>query len=203
MHASGQVAHFDTDAQRPLRSWLLGLNANLPPDVNVLWIRSVSSDFHARFSATARSYRYVILNRSVRSALRRSSVWWICQPLDDALMSKAAECLVGEHDFSAFRASACQSHSAVRTIRELRIVRDGEIINIDCTANAFLHHMVRNLVGSLVRVGRGERDAVWLREVLAGGDRTLAGMTAPAGGLTLTNVEYPESLLAGQSMPAE
>jgi tRNA pseudouridine38-40 synthase len=196
VHASSQIAHFDTTAVRPLRSWLLGLNSNLPDEVSVFWIARVEADFHARFSALSRSYRYVIFNRPVRSALERTSAWWVYQPLDHQLMQQAAACLSGEHDFSSFRASSCQAHSAVRTLQHLTVERDGDFIYIECRANAFLHHMVRNLVGSLVRVGRGEEPVDWIAQILAARDRRMSGITAPACGLTLTGVEYPRNSFA-------
>jgi len=202
VHASGQVVHFDTHAHREPRSWLLGINSNLPDDISVLNAWVVSDAFHARYSAIARAYRYVILNRPVRSALLRHRAWWMREPLDIAVMRTAAASLIGEHDFSAFRAAGCQAHTAVRTIRKLEIAindvgcdgetGNGELVIVTCEADAFLHHMVRNIVGSLVRVGVGEADAGWLARVLAQRDRRLAGITAPACGLTLTRVDYPE-----------
>jgi tRNA pseudouridine38-40 synthase len=191
VHASGQVAHFDTRAERTRRSWVLGINANLPDDISVFNVWAVSQDFHARYSAVGRAYRYVILNRPVRSALARNRAWWVHRHLDAAAMRCAATCLLGEHDFSSFRAAECQAHSAIRELRTLAVVRDGERITIDCEANAFLHHMVRNIVGSLVRIGSGEADAAWLEDLLQRRDRRLAGVTAPASGLTLTRVEFP------------
>lgn len=190
VHASGQVVHFDTVAERRRRSWLLGINSNLPVDVNVYNVWPVTADFHARYSAVARAYRYVILNRPVRSALERDRVWWVHRRLDVDAMQRAAGCLLGEHDFSSFRAAACQAHGAVRELRRLDIASAGERIRIECEANAFLHHMVRNIVGSLVRIGRGEADAEWLEALLERRDRRLAGITAPACGLTLTRVDY-------------
>lgn len=198
VHATGQVAHFETSAKRSLRSWLLGINSNLPADISVLWIAPVEGDFHARFSAISRAYRYVILNRPVRSALERDRCWWVRQPLRHERMQAAAAYLLGENDFSSFRAAACQSHSAVRTISQLDVERDGDHIVVECAANAFLHHMVRNIMGSLVRVGRGDEEAGWVKQVLDSRDRKLSGMTAPAAGLTLTSVGYPPgSFLAG------
>ena len=201
VHASGQVAHFDTTAGRSLRSWLLGINTNLPPEASVLWVRPVTTAFHARFSATARSYQYVILNRRVRSALERERAWWVYQPLDHERMAMAAHKLLGEHDFSSFRASSCQAHSPVRTMLQLDVRRRGDHVLIDCRANAFLHHMVRNLVGSLVRVGKGEASPEWVGEILAARDRKVSGITAPAAGLTLTAVEYPDGLVNQRLLP--
>ncbi len=191
VHATGQIAHFDTRADRDPRSWVLGINSNLADDIDVLWVRSVSDDFHARYSALARTYRYAILNRPVRSALSRLGAWWVRQPLDIVTMRIAAEYLLGKHDFSSFRASACQAKSPVREVRRLEIRAFGQWVNIECEANAFLHHMVRNLVGSLVKVGRGEAKPEWIRTLLEARDRRLADITAPAAGLTLTTVKYP------------
>jgi len=191
VHAAGQIVHFDSSAQRSLRSWLLGVNSNLPPDISVLWICPVEQTFHARFSAISRSYRYVILNRPVRSALERQRVWWVHTELKLEDMQQAATYLIGEHDFSAFRASSCQAHSAIRHMTELSVIRSGQHITVSCTANAFLHHMVRNIVGSLVRVGMTEERPEWMKAILQAGDRRASGMTAPAAGLTLMKVAYP------------
>jgi tRNA pseudouridine38-40 synthase len=196
VHSIGQVAHFETPVVRSARSWLLGANTNLPEDISVLWVRPVSADFHARFSAVSRSYRYMILNRQVRSALQRERVWWVYHPLDHEQMHTAAQQLLGKHDFSAFRASACQSNTPVRVMEHINVTRAGDYLQIDCKANAFLHHMLRNIVGSLVRVGQGEETVEWLGEVLRGRDRTRSGITAPAAGLTLTSVGYPAELLS-------
>ncbi len=191
VHALGQVVHFDSAAQRSLRSWLLGVNSNLPPDIAVTWICAVKRDFHARFSALSRTYRYIILNRPVRSALERQRAWWVHQPLDHERMQQAATYLIGEHDFSAFRAASCQSHSTVRQMSQLTVARADQCLIIQCRANAFLHHMVRNIVGSLVRVGRLEERPEWMKTVMETGDRRISGMTAPAAGLTLMEIGYP------------
>jgi len=191
VHATGQVVHFDSDARRPERSWLLGANSNLPADINALWVREVSGHFHARYSATGREYRYRILNRPVRSALLRDRAWWVREPLDVGPMREAAGLLLGEHDFSAYRAAACQSRTPVRELRRLDVERDGEQVCVICEANAFLHHMVRNLVGTLVKIGRGDERPQWAAELLSGRDRRMSGATAPAAGLTLTRVQYP------------
>ncbi|MDH4047580.1 MAG: tRNA pseudouridine(38-40) synthase TruA [Gammaproteobacteria bacterium] len=198
VHASGQVIHFDTKSARSTRSWLLGANSNLPSDINVSWVTVVDDDFHARFSALSRSYRYLILNREVRSALSRNRAWWIHHPIDVALMQGAAECLLGKHDFSAFRAAGCQASSPVREIHELRIVKTDQWISVHITANAFLQHMVRNIVGLLVAAGTGESPVARVREVLEGLDRRAGGVAAPAHGLTLVGVAYPD----GFSLPA-
>ena len=191
VHASGQVIHFDTVAERSDRGWLLGANTNLPADINVGWVARVSDEFHARFSATARSYRYQILNRLQRSALYRHRAWWVHQPLDEQRMHEAAQLLVGEHDFSAFRAAGCQAGSALREVTKVSITRCGDWLTLDISANAFLMHMVRNITGTLVAIGQGEQPVGWAAEVLASRDRTVGGITAPAQGLTLVGVDYP------------
>ncbi|MGH8128853.1 MAG: tRNA pseudouridine(38-40) synthase TruA [Gammaproteobacteria bacterium] len=193
VHASGQVAHFDVHCERSLYGWLRGANSNLPPDMAVSWVREVPATFHARYAATARSYRYLLCERQTRPVLARRYAAWSYRPLDIERMQQAADGLLGEHDFSAFRSVHCQAHSPVRTVRELRVTRQDEWVVIDVTANAFLYHMVRNLVGTLLEVGRGAADTYWPVEVLVGRDRRRAGPTAPAEGLTLSRVEYPES----------
>ena len=192
VHAIGQIAHFDTHATRSARAWALGANTHLPNDVCVLWAQEVAAEFHARYSATARSYRYVILNRASRPALTRQRVCWIHRPLDAERMQRAAAHLIGEHDFSAFRAAECQSRTAMRRIDAVTVVRHGEHLTIDVTANAFLHHMVRNIAGVLIEIGAGEAEPDWARTVLASRDRTTGGVTAPPGGLYLMHVAYPE-----------
>ena len=198
VHASGQVIHFDTHADRQPRSWLLGINSDLATDINVLWAKAVRPDFHARYSATGRTYRYVILNRPVRSALARSRAWWVRQALDLTAMSIAASKLLGKHDFSSFRASGCQSKTAVREIRRFEVKRVGDWIIFECEANAFLQHMVRNMVGSLVGIGRGDAQPEWISVLLEERDRRAAGITAPPMGLTLTHVEYPPEFGIGE-----
>ena len=191
VHATSQVVHFDTDVIRSQRSWLLGANANMPADVRLQWVRQASEDFHARFSALSRSYRYVIYNHAMTSAILRSRVCWERQPLDEARMASAAQYLIGEHDFSSFRARACQANRPVRTITRLQVSRQQQFVYLDIDANAFLYHMVRNIAGALLEVGRGEREPEWINEVLAQRDRGKIGITAPAGGLYLVRVEYP------------
>ncbi len=191
VHASGQVAHFDTQARRSQRGWLLGANSNLPADISVSWVRHVDAAFHARFSATGRSYRYRILNRLQRSALHRERAWWVHQPLDSTRMQEAAQRLLGEHDFSAFRAAGCQSGSAVREVTRIEVARDGDWITLSVSANAFLMHMVRNITGTLVAIGQGEAPVEWISEVLESRDRSVGGVTAPPHGLTLVTVDYP------------
>ena len=192
VHASGQVGHFDTASDRSDRGWLLGANTNLPDDVNVTWVMRVPDEFHARFSATSRSYRYVILNRLVRSALYRRRAWWVHQDLDHERMNAAAQLLVGEHDFSSFRAAGCQASSATREINSISVSREDDWVILDVTANAFLQHMVRNIMGSLVAIGSGEEGKDWLPVVLESRDRKRGGVAAPPHGLTLVRVDYPD-----------
>ncbi len=191
VHASGQVVHFDTESERSDRGWLLGANSNLPDDISVSWSMRVANAFHARFSATSRSYSYRILNRLERSALYRHRAWWVHQALDAESMHEAAQRLLGRHDFSAFRAAGCQASTAVREITSIAVRRDGDWVTLTVTANAFLQHMVRNIAGSLVCVGLGERDPAWIHEVLDSRDRKAGGIAAPPHGLTLVRVGYP------------
>lgn len=193
VHASGQVVHFDTASERSRRGWLLGANSNLPDDINVTWVQRVSDDFHARFSATSRSYRYRILNRLQRSALHRHRGWWVYQPLDAARMHDAARLLVGKHDFSAYRAAACQASSPIRELTSISVQRQGDWLTLDVTANAFLQHMVRNITGTLVTIGLGEREVRWAHDVLVSRDRKAGGVAAPPHGLMLVAVGYPSS----------
>ena len=192
VHASGQVVHFDSDIARPDRSWSLGTTRYLPEDVAVLWARHVSDDFHARFSAIERRYRYIILNRKVRPTYLNKRVSWDYRRLDVERMRLAAQPLLGKHDFNAYRAVACQAKSPERDLRELSIHRQGDFIIIDARADGFLHHMVRNLVGVLSSIGAGEQDITWAREVLETRDRTCGGVTATPHGLYLKAIEYPE-----------
>jgi tRNA pseudouridine38-40 synthase len=192
VHASGQVGHFDTKSDRSERGWLLGANSNLPDDINVTWVKPVADDFHARFSATARSYKYVILNRLVRSALYRRRAWWVHQALDHERMHEAAQVLLGEHDFSSFRAAGCQASGPVREVQSIAVRRDGDRVILEVTANAFLQHMVRNITGTLVAIGSGEEEIDWIKAVLEQRDRTRGGVAAPPHGLTLVRVDYPD-----------
>jgi tRNA pseudouridine38-40 synthase len=191
VHATQQVVHFDTASQRPERAWIRGVNSNLPEDVGVVWMREVPADFHARFSATARSYRYAIRSHPVRPVLSRHRVSWTWKPLDAEPMAAAAQTLLGEHDFTSFRAVACQARHPVRTIHSLTVKTLGGHIVIDVKANAFLHHMVRNIAGVLMAVGAGEQPVAWVSELLQARDRTAGGVTAPAQGLYFVAVEYP------------
>ena len=191
VHACGQVIHFDTTSERTSRGWLLGANSNLPDDINVTWAQSVPESFHARFSATARTYRYLLLNCPVRSSLYRHRAWWVHDPLDASNMHEAAQLLIGKHDFSAFRAAACGASTPVREVYSMTVDQCDDWIEIEITANAFLQHMVRNIAGMLVVVGRGDQPVGWLAGVLTGRDRSKGGVAAPPHGLTLIGVDYP------------
>ena len=190
VHARGQVAHFDAPAARRLRAWLLGTNTHLAPGIALRWARAVPDHFHARYSATARLYRYLILNRAARSALAHGRALAVHRPLDAAAMQAAGQFLVGEHDFSAFRAAECQARSPVRRLDRIEVVRQGEWLYVDVEANAFLHHMVRNIVGLLLVVGRGEAPPGRAREQLESRTRSTGAATAPAHGLYLWQVRY-------------
>jgi tRNA pseudouridine38-40 synthase len=191
VHALGQVVHFDTDAVRSERGLRLGANTYLPADVSVVWLREAPGHFHARYSATARTYRYVILNRDSRPGLATGRATWERRPLDAEAMHAAAQCLIGEHDFSAFRAIECQAKSPVRRVETLSVTRDGEWVTIAITANAFLHHMVRNVAGLLMSVGQGDSPPQRVPAMLAGRDRKVNAATAPPDGLYLASVRYP------------
>jgi len=196
VHALQQVAHFDARTLRTPRQWLLGINSNLPPDAAVRWVHAVPPDFDARRSALRRRYRYTILQQAARPALLRARAWWLREPLDCAAMTAAATGWLGEHDFSAFRAASCQAKSPRRRLMAVQIGErrraGATVVTLEFTANAFLHHMVRNLVGTLVAVGGGELAAEEAVAILARRDRTEAGVTAPAAGLALVEVAYPE-----------
>jgi tRNA pseudouridine38-40 synthase len=191
VHALEQVIHFDTRAARSARAWVLGSNVNLPADCAVRWAHPVASDFHARFAAFARHYRYRILTRATRSPLERDRAWWIHQPLDLDAMQAAAAALVGEHDFTSFRALACQAKSPIRRIHYAELERRSGGLELRIGANGFLHHMVRNIVGVLTAIGRGEASAHWTRELLLARDRTQGGATAPPQGLCFVRADYP------------
>ena len=189
--ATNQVIHFDTDKVRKDVAWTLGVNTNLPKDIAVRWVKEVNEDFHARFSATARRYRYIINNAAFRPAILSSGVTFVHHPLDEALMHEAAQVLVGENDFTSFRTVHCQAPSPIRTLYHCNVTRQGDFIVIDVKGNAFLHHMVRNITGSLIRVGRGQEQVSWVEDVLHAKNRCVAGMTAPANGLYFVDVDYP------------
>ncbi len=193
VHATGQVVHFDCDAVRPLKAWTMGVNANLPSSVAVKWCVHVSDDFNARFSATGRRYRYVIYNHKMRPAILEQGITHIHRPLNEHLMHEAAQALLGEQDFSAFRAALCQSKTPFRNVTNVTVSRHGAFVVVDISANAFLHHMVRNIVGSLVEIGSGHQPVEWIATLLAGRDRTLSAATAKPNGLYLVKVDYPDA----------
>jgi tRNA pseudouridine38-40 synthase len=201
VHALGQVAHFETTAERPVRGWVLGANSHLPPDIAVNWAMEVERDFNARHTALARIYRYTILKRATRPALLRDRVCWVRAELNVDAMHEAAQALVGEHDFSSFRSIDCQSPTAMRHLDSISVTSEGALTTIEVSANAFLQHMVRSIAGTLLQVGAGERPVAWVAETLAAHDRSRAGITAPAGGLYLWRVRYPPSLQIPEVAP--
>ena len=192
VHALGQVAHFDSEATRSERSWILGLNSQLSTGISVLWVRQVDDSFHARFSAFSRRYRYLILNRWIRPALEAKRTAWCRTPLDADKMHEAAQLLLGEHDYSSFRAGACQARHAVREIQEIAVGRSGDVVTLEISANGFLYHMVRNIAGSLMRIGRGDESMDWLRQLLEARDRSKAAPTAAPEGLYFVGARYPK-----------
>ncbi|WP_218311433.1 tRNA pseudouridine(38-40) synthase TruA [Alteromonas antoniana] len=192
VHATGQVVHFDCDASRPERAWTMGVNANLPDSIAVTWCKPVDDDFHARFSATHRRYRYVIYNARLRPAILHGGVTHVYRELDAAKMHDAAQALLGEQDFTSFRAALCQSKTPFRNVTHVSVSRQGQYVILDIRANAFLHHMVRNITGSLIEIGAGEKPADWIAQLLPLKDRTAAAATAKPNGLYLVDVTYPE-----------
>lgn len=192
VHARGQVIHIDTQAIRSEYGWLMGINSHLPDDIAIQWVRFVPDDFHARFEATARRYHYHILNTPMRPGLDNRFVAWHRKPLDVEKMQQAAHYLVGMHDFSAFRGQDCQAKNPVKTVEYCRIRREGDHIHLDIKANAFLYHMVRNIVGTLFKIGEGRQPPEWVLTLLEGRNRALSGQTAPAKGLTLVEITYPQ-----------
>jgi tRNA pseudouridine38-40 synthase len=190
VHATAQVVHFDAGVDRESNAWVRGTNTYLPASARVLWARPVSDEFHARYSALSRTYVYLLLNDAVAPAILAGKVGWFHRPLDAAAMREAARALVGEHDFSAFRDAQCQAKSPVRDLKEVTIEREGDLIRFTFRANAYLHHMIRNIVGSLVYVGAGRQERAWIAELLASGDRRLAAPTFAPDGLYLAGVEY-------------
>lgn len=192
VHAREQIVHFDTHAVRPDKAWILGVNTHLPDDISVHWVKRVESDFHARFSATARTYRYFINNQAQRPALSRELMTSIWRPLDHQAMHLAAQYLIGENDFSSFRGNSCQAKTPVRYMHHIQVQRSGSLVMTEVKANAFLHHMVRNMIGVLIKVGYGEKPVTWVKEVLDAKSRSSAGITAPAHGLYLMKVDYPD-----------
>lgn len=191
VHALAQVVHFDSRAERAPHEWVRGANSNLPGDVCVRWALPVGEAFHARYSATRRHYRYLIHNRRERPALSRRRAVWERGPLDVTPMQEAGERLIGERDFTSFRAAGCQAKNPVRTVVSLSVQRRGDFVLIEIAANAFLQHMVRNLAGTLMEIGKGRRDPAWVSELLAARDRTAAAATAPPQGLYLSRIDYP------------
>lgn len=192
VHALEQIAHFDTSAKRDIQAWTFGTNTHLPDDVRIIGAHPVGNAFHARSSALARCYRYTILSRNVRPALARRRTTWCYYSLNVDRMRKAAAYLIGEHDFSSFRAQGCQSKSPWRTLHWIKVQREGEQVRIEIVANAFLHHMVRNIAGVLMTIGAGKEQPEWARQVLLARDRTAGGVTAPPNGLYLVAVYYPQ-----------
>ncbi len=201
VHATTQIVHFDTMAQRPERAWALGTRAHLPASIGVRWAKNVIPQFHARFSALSRTYRYLISDQASYSSLTHDRVTWSNRRLDVNLMREGAACLVGEHDFTSFRASQCQARSPVRKVHHLHIVRRGDLIVLEVQANAFLHHMVRNIVGVLMAVGAGDVAPSWVAEVLAARDRSAGGVTARPFGLYLVSVDYPDHFNLPGALP--
>jgi tRNA pseudouridine38-40 synthase len=193
VHATGQVIHFETTAIRNLRAWTMGTNTHLPPSISIHWAHEVDDTFHARFSALSRRYRYIIYNHSIRSAITAFRSTWHFTPLNMELMQQGANHLLGELDFSSFRSAQCESTTPMRNIQEISVFRCENFIVIEIQANAFLHHMVRNIVGVLLEVGAGQRQPDWVREILEAKDRRQAAETAPASGLYLIKVQYPSS----------
>ena len=190
VHATAQVVHFDAPVERPLTAWVRGVNTFLPPTVAVRWAQPVPADFHARFSAYGRCYRYLLINRPQRSGVWHGRAGWYHHPLDVERMQQAASLLIGENDFSAFRAADCQAKSPLKTMRKAQVRRCGEVIVFDFEASAFLQHMVRNLVGSLVYIGQGKHPPEWISDLLAARERRLAAPTFSAAGLYLVGVKY-------------
>lgn len=192
VHASAQVIHIDSTAPRTTRNWIYGGNNYLPKDISIRWAKEVSEEFHARFSATARRYRYVIYNHHIRPGLLRSSLTWHNRPLDISLMQTAANYLIGEHDFTSYRALGCQSKTPMRNMMRFEVIRQGDLVILDITANAFLHHMIRNIAGVLLAIGTANQNPIWAKEILEARDRRQAGVTAPPYGLYLVQITYPD-----------
>ncbi|AZM95698.1 tRNA pseudouridine(38-40) synthase TruA [Vreelandella venusta] len=192
VHATRQIIHFDPPVQRSEKAWIFGSNTNLPRDVAVRWVKPVSDDFHSRLGALGRRYRYILLNQLSRPVLERHNVTWCRDPLDADAMHRAAQALVGEHDFSSFRAAGCQSKTPWRQMHFVEVKRYGPIVVIDIQGNAFLHHMIRNIAGALVSVGRGSQDEGHIERLLALKNRRKGDVTAPACGLHFVDSLYDE-----------
>jgi tRNA pseudouridine38-40 synthase len=193
VHATGQVIHFDTEAKRDLRAWTLGTNSHLVRSIAVTWVQPVDDHFHARFSALSRRYRYIIHNTSIRPAISASRVTWYYHPLDAEAMNQAGQFLLGERDFSSFRSAECESKTPMRNVHYIKVTRQGDFVVIEIQANAFLHHMVRNIAGVLMRIGSGFEKPEWAKEILEAKDRRKAAETAAPTGLYLCHVTYPEA----------
>jgi tRNA pseudouridine38-40 synthase len=199
VHATHQIIHFDAHSERSARAWIHGANSHLPKDVCVKWAKEMPENFHARYSALSRRYCYLIFNSPVRPGLWRSHLTWQYRPLDHDLMHKASQCLLGEQDFTSFRSVECQSKTAMRNVHQIAVLREGDLLAIEITANAFLHHMVRNIAGVLIAVGSGRRSMGWVNEVLQAKDRKLGAETAPPYGLYLAGVNYPAEFGVSQN----
>ncbi len=193
VHATEQIVHFDCSVMRDNKAWVMGTNTYLPDSISILWAKQVDEKFHARFSATSRRYRYVILNRATRPAILYGKVTWVYKLLNHEHMSQAAQCLIGEQDFSSYRALTCQAKSPIRTVHDLSVTRQGEFIFVDVHADGFLHHMVRNIAGVLIEIGAGEQTIDWANTILEHRDRTQGGVTAQASGLYLVKVQYDDT----------
>ncbi|MGM1051963.1 MAG: tRNA pseudouridine(38-40) synthase TruA [Pseudomonadota bacterium] len=193
VHATRQIIHFDPPVPRSQKAWVFGVNANLPRDIAVRWVKEVPESFHSRFKALARRYRYILLNQPSRPVLERANVTWCRDPLDADAMNRAAQALVGEHDFSSFRAAGCQSRTPWRHLHFIEVHRHGPLVVVDVQGNAFLHHMIRNIVGALMTVGRGDRGDDYISDLMALKDRTLGDITAPASGLHFVDSLYDDS----------
>ena len=192
VHASTQVIHFDTHAQRRPHNWMMGVNTYLPDGIALRWVSDIDESFHARFGATSRRYRYLIFNKEIKQGLMHDQLTWCRFPLDEDKMHEAAQALKGEHDFTSYRAKDCQANSPVRTIQDISVRRYGDIVMIEVQANAFLYHMIRNIAGVLMPIGMERKPVEWCGELLAQRDRALGGVTAPSAGLYFVGVEYPE-----------
>ena len=201
VHACAQIVHFDSCSDRPLKAWVKGTNTLLPDDISVIWAKEVSSEFHARFSATARRYRYIIFNHPVKPAILRNLVTSVRQPLDAEAMHEAGQYLLGELDFTSYRGASCQSPTAMRRVVHLNVSRKDDFVIIDIKANAFLLHMVRNIAGVLIEVGGGRKQPAWAKEVMEKKDRSKGAVTAPPNGLFLVDVDYPEKYELPKTKP--
>ncbi|KGP62230.1 pseudouridine synthase [Legionella norrlandica] len=201
VHATNQIIHFDCGKERTIRAWIHGANSFLPKDICVKWGKEMPESFHARYSAISRRYRYIIYNGTIRPGLLRSNVTWQYRQLDHRLMHQGAQYLIGEKDFTSFRSVECQSNTPMRNVHQLQVTRHGDLVVIDITANAFLHHMVRNIAGVLIAVGSGKYPVTWVNDVLGARDRKLGAETAPSYGLYLVQVAYPQEFGVFQGNP--